>query len=70
VSLLFGLLRRQFGAAEIPPTPTRPRERGRGITLALVAALLLPLLAACGKRGDPVPPEGAPITYPRTYPRG
>lgn len=40
------------------------------LALAVAALLLLPLLAACGKRGEPVPPEGVPITYPRTYPRG
>lgn len=25
-------------------------------------------IAACGKRGDPKPPEGATITYPKQYP--
>ncbi len=37
--------------------------------------LLLGVLAvagpiACGKRGDPKPPEGAPSTHPRSYPTG
>lgn len=35
------------------------------ITLILVAAMAVPL-AACGRRGKPVVPEGS--TYPRTYP--
>ena len=34
---------------------------------ALLAALILmTAVAACGKKGDPIPPEGA--TYPRQYP--
>ena len=31
-------------------------------------ALVLALLAACGKKGEPEPPAGVPNTYPRTYP--
>jgi predicted small lipoprotein YifL len=34
----------------------------------LLLGLTLPL-AACGKKGDPIPPPGEPNTYPRTYPR-
>lgn len=34
----------------------------------LIAALLALGLAACGKEGPPEPPEGEPVTYPRTYP--
>ncbi|MFY7959058.1 MAG: hypothetical protein ACOVVK_03190 [Elsteraceae bacterium] len=35
----------------------------------LILALLAPLaLAACAKKGEPNPPEGAPSTYPRKYP--
>lgn len=37
--------------------------------LLLILALLAPLaLAACAKKGEPNPPEGAPSTYPRKYP--
>ncbi len=34
----------------------------------LIAAFLALGLAACGKEGPPEPPEGEPLTYPRTYP--
>lgn len=33
-----------------------------------VAALALGGPVACGKRGDPKPPEGRPAPHPRTYP--
>ena len=36
----------------------------RGAVLA--ALMLMTGVAACGKRGDPIPPEGT--TYPRQYP--
>ncbi len=36
---------------------------------ALVMALVLVALAACGKKGAPEPPEGERVTYPRTYPQ-
>jgi predicted small lipoprotein YifL len=35
----------------------------RALLLALAAAL-----AACGRKGDPLPPAGEPSTYPRRYP--
>ena len=57
-----------------PPTPSR---KGRGsfvfgtaracMALSLVALLAL-TLAACGKRGDPVPPDGKTDEFPRQYP--
>lgn len=36
--------------------------------ILLIAALFALGLAACGKEGPPEPPEGEPVTYPRTYP--
>ena len=42
-------------------------ETRRTLSLTL-AALALGGLAACGKRGDPKPPEGKPAPHPRTYP--
>jgi len=36
------------------------------ITVVLMAAVLL---AGCGKKGNPQPPAGEPVTYPQSYPR-
>jgi predicted small lipoprotein YifL len=41
---------------------------GKGLALALVALFVALSLAGCGKRNAPVPPPGAKITYPRSYP--
>lgn len=35
---------------------------------AALLALLALALAACGRKGDPLPPEGADPAYPRRYP--
>ena len=40
---------------------------GRG-SLLLMLLLVSLVLAGCGKKGDPQPPPGKPVTYPRTYP--
>ena len=37
---------------------------GRALTVLLIALAL----AACGKKGAPLPPSDVPNTYPRTYP--
>jgi len=44
---------------------TRTRSLRR-IFVLLLLALVLPQLAACGRKGPPEPPEGS--TYPRQYP--
>ncbi|HET7594934.1 MAG TPA: hypothetical protein VFK49_05730 [Stellaceae bacterium] len=49
------------------PLPFR-RRRALFALAMLLAALACPL-AACGKKGSPSPPDGAPNTYPRSYPR-
>jgi predicted small lipoprotein YifL len=42
----------------------------RPLRTILAVAVLATLLAACGKRGDPVPPgPDEAVTYPRTFPR-
>jgi predicted small lipoprotein YifL len=43
------------------PDPALPRR------LLLALALAVPL-AACGRKGDPEPPEGADEKFPRQYP--
>ena len=39
--------------------------------LVRVSALVLVILmlAACGKKGPPEPPQGVPNTYPQHYPK-
>ena len=39
------------------------RTRRAGLALLLVLALV-----ACGRQGEPQPPEDVPDTYPKTYP--
>jgi len=35
------------------------------ISIVLIVAAML---AGCGKKGNPQPPPGEPVTYPRPYP--
>jgi predicted small lipoprotein YifL len=59
------------------PHPLVGGGRGRGddpsvilracVSLALIVTLAL-TLAACGKRGDPEPPDGKADEFPRQYP--
>lgn len=43
-------------------------NRLRRLSPAVLAAALVLLIAACGKKGDPQPPPGQPNVYPRQYP--
>ena len=43
----------------------KTHRRSRSLIIAMMLAIGL---AACGKKGPPEPPEGEPVTYPRTYP--
>ena len=38
------------------------------ISLLLIVPIALTQVA-CGKKGDPLPPEGADNTFPRKYPK-
>jgi len=38
----------------------------RKLTMLVLVAAMAVSLSACGRKGRPIPPEGA--TYPRTYP--
>lgn len=43
--------------------------RSGTLSRSVILAMFVTLgLAACGKEGPPEPPEGEPITYPRSYP--
>ncbi|MGH6990181.1 MAG: hypothetical protein ACREFD_03125 [Stellaceae bacterium] len=44
------------------------RRYARWLAILLIAAIALPTLAACGKRGHPQPPPGSKGMFPRTYP--
>jgi hypothetical protein len=46
------------------------RHHLRTLAAAILGlALLATALSACGRRAEPQPPDGAPVTYPRPYPR-
>jgi predicted small lipoprotein YifL len=46
----------------------RLRRLSAVVLPAMLAVAVVLLIAACGKKGDPVPPPGEPNTYPRVYP--
>jgi predicted small lipoprotein YifL len=39
---------------------------GSRVVMVLIVAVLL---AGCGKKGNPLPPPGEPVTYPQQYPK-
>ena len=43
-------------------------NRLRRLSPAILAVAVVLLLAACGKKGAPLPPPDEPNTYPRNYP--
>jgi|GEM_PF-2376674 len=43
-------------------------DESRRTLILAIAAIAFAGPAACGKRGDPKPPEGRPAPHPRTYP--
>jgi len=40
----------------------------RLLAVLFLAMLVAPSLAACGKKGSPIPPAGEGASYPRQYP--
>jgi predicted small lipoprotein YifL len=46
----------------------RLRRLSPAILPMILAAAVVLLIAACGKKGDPEPPPGQPNTYPQHYP--
>jgi len=45
-----------------------PAHRRLPVAQIVIVAMVAVMLAGCGKKGNPMPPPGAPNTYPRTYP--
>ncbi len=48
--------------------PSSARRRTGAATRIVMALVVAALLAGCGKKGNPSPPPGEPVTYPRPYP--
>lgn len=40
-----------------------------GVSRLLALLLFVSVLAACGKKGPPQPPPGAPNEFPKIYPK-
>jgi predicted small lipoprotein YifL len=45
-----------------------PARRRPPIARIVIVAMVVAMLAGCGKKGNPTPPTGEPNTYPRAYP--
>ena len=41
----------------------------RALILRMAAAAALAGLGGCGRKGDPEPPPGEPVRFPRSYPK-
>jgi predicted small lipoprotein YifL len=50
-----------------PATP--PCHRGPRSAALIIVVLATVLLAGCGKKGNPSPPPGQPVTFPQSYPK-
>ena len=46
-----------------------PGHRTAVAARIIVVLMIAAVLAGCGKKGNPVPPAGEPVTYPQTYPK-
>ncbi len=42
--------------------------RTRLLLMAVMFAMVAPMIAACGRVGAPAPPAGVPNIYPKDYP--
>lgn len=42
--------------------------RTRLLLMAVMFALVVPMITACGRVGAPTPPAGVPNIYPKAYP--
>ena len=49
--------------------PSPARRRTAAATRIVVVLMAAALLAGCGKKGNPTPPAGEPLTYPQPYPK-
>ena len=50
------------------PAAIPTRRRDTAATRIIVVLMVAALLAGCGKKGNPMPPAGEPVTWPRSYP--
>jgi len=46
-----------------------PGRRAAVAARIIVVLMIAAMLTGCGKKGNPVPPAGEPVTFPQTYPK-